>query len=116
MAKKLLEVVEGDFRYGENEADTQHWLLKIPPIRKRTPEGSKVRFEDVEDLIIQLTKKYGIKIQWINLSILKDEIPWYSATIMNEQHERVKTIYGLTMYELYAKAALFMFATTRKKG
>lgn len=116
MAKKLKEVVEGDFRFQDFEEETQKWLLKIPPIKKRTPEGAKVSFEDIENLIIQITRKYQYKLQWINLTILEGETPWYSACVINKEHERVKTVYGLTMYELYAKAALFMFATTRERG
>ena len=66
MAKKLIEVVEGDFRYPEFESETQKWLLKIDVLRKRTPEGEKVKFEDIEQLIIKLQKKYGHSMQWIS--------------------------------------------------
>lgn len=116
MAKKIKEVIDGDFRYQDYEEETQRWLLKIPPLRKRTPEGEKVKFEDIEHLVIQITKKYKLSMRWISLTIIKDEVPWYSVSIVNKEHERVKTIYGLTMYEIYAKSALFMFATTRERG
>lgn len=117
MAKRLIEVVEGDFRYSDFEEETQKWLLRIEPLRKRTPEGKKVKFEDLEQLIIKLQKKYGHTMQWINLTIINEEIPWYSVSIRDgNTKEWVKTVYGLTMYELYCKVALFLFAYTRNEG
>lgn len=116
MAKKLKEVIEGDFRYAEFEDDAQFWLLKIEALKRRTPEGEKVKFEDIEQLIIKLQKKYGHTMQWISLTMLEDETPWYSVSIRNgHTKEWLKSIYGLTMYELYAKTALFLFAYTRKE-
>lgn len=116
MAKKLIEVVEGDFRYQDYETEAQRWLLKIDALRKRTPEGEKVKFEDIEQLIIKLQKKYGHSMQWISLTIIDKEIPWYSVSIRDgNTKEWAKTLYGLTMYELYCKVALFLFAYTRKE-
>lgn len=117
MAKKLIEVVEGDFRYEDYETEAQRWLLKIDVLRKRTPEGAKVKFEDIEQLIIRLQKKYGHKMQWINLILIDGETPWYSVSIRdNNSMSWVKTIYGMTMYELYTKVALFLYAYTRKEA
>lgn len=117
MAKKLLEVISGDFRYQDYEEEAQRWLLKISALSKRTPEGEKVKFEDIEQLIIKLQSKYGNTMQWISLTMLDGEIPWYSVSIKDGQTKAwVKTIYGLTMYELYAKVALFLFAYSRKGG
>lgn len=117
MAKKLIEVVEGDFRYNDFETEAQRWLLKISALSKRTPEGEKVKFEDIEQLIIKLQKKYGHTMQWISLTIIDGETPWYSVSIRDgNTKEWVKTIYGLSMYELYCKVALFLYAYTRKGG
>lgn len=116
MAKKLIEVVEGDFRYDEYESEAQRWLLKIDVLKKRTPEGKKVKFEDIETLIIKLQRKYGHTMQFISLTLLENESPWYSVSIRNgKTKEWVKTVYGLTMYELYCKVALFLFAYSRKE-
>lgn len=113
MAKKLSEVIDGDFRYGNYEEETQRWLLKINVLKKRTPDGEKVKLEDIEKLIIKLQKKYGHTIQWISLTIIKDEIPWYSVSIKSKDHEYLKTVYGLSLYELMSKVALFLYAYTR---
>lgn len=113
MAKKLSEVIDGDFRYDDYEEETQRWLLKINVLKKRTPEGEKVKLEDIEKLIIKLQKKYGHEMQWIRLTIIRDEIPWYSVSIKSNTHEYLKTIYGLTIYEMMCKVALFLYAYTR---
>lgn len=116
MSKKLIEVVEGDFRYQDYRTETQRWLLKIDALRKRTKPGEEVKFEYIEQLIIKLQTKYGHKMQWINLTIIDGETPWYSVSIMDKNtKEWVKTIYGLTIYELYCKVALFLYAYTRKE-
>ena len=116
MSKKLIEVIEGDFRYQDYETETQKWLLKINALSKRTPDGEKVKFEDIEQLIIKLQNKYGHSMQWISLTMLEGEIPWYSVSIRDgKTKECIKTVYGLTMYELYCKVALFLFAYTRKE-
>ena len=117
MSKTLKQVVEGDFRYPEIESECQRWLLKIEPLRKRTPEGEKVRFEDIEQLIIKITKRYNVQMQWISLTILKDEREWYTVSIKDSTtHEYIKTVYGMTLYELLSKVALFMFAYTRERN
>ena len=116
MAKKLKEVIEGDFRNAETRESAQEWLLRIKPLKNRTPEGEKVKFEDLEQLIISLQKKYGHKMQWINLILIDGEKPWYSVSIRDENTMSwVKTVYGMTMYELYSKVALFLYAYTRKE-
>lgn len=116
MAKSIKEVIESDFRFGNNESETQSWLLKIDAIRKRTKENERVKLEDIETLIIKLQKKYGHTMQWIRLTMIDGERPWYSVSIRNGQtKEYVKTIYGKTIYEIYAKVALFLYAYTRKE-
>ena len=116
MAKKLIEVIEGDFRYEDYETETQRWLLRIDALKKRTEDGEKVKLEDIEQLIIKLEKKYGHKMQWISLTLIDDELPWYSVSIRDgNTKEWAKTLYGLTIYELYCKVALFLFAYTRKE-
>lgn len=116
MAKKLIDVIDGDFRYEDYEEETQKWLLRLEPLRKRTPEGEKVKLEHLEQLIVKLEIKYGHKMQWITLTIIQEEIPWYSVSIRDgNTKEWVKTLYGLTIYELYCKVALFLFAYTRNE-
>ena len=116
MAKKLAEVIEGDFRYQDYKTETQRWLLRIEALRKRTPEGENVKLEDIESLSIKLKKKYGHTIQWIRLTIIDGETPWYSVSIIDGNTKAwVKTIYGLTIYELYSKVALFLYAYSRKE-
>ena len=112
---KLSEVINGDFRNTEHEAQAQFWLLKIDVLSKRTPEGEKVKLEDIEKLIIKLQNKYGHKMQWINLVTIDGEKPWYSVSIVSDKHEWLKTLYGMTIYELYCKVALFLFAYSRGK-
>lgn len=114
MAKKLIEVVEGDFRCGDTADEAQRWLKKIDVLKKRTKDCEKVKLEDIEMLIIKLQKKYGHRMQWITLTMIDGERPWYSVSIRDENTKSyVKTVYGISIYELYVKAALFLYAYTR---
>lgn len=114
MGKKLKEVIDGDFRVQGFEEATQDWLLKIDVLRKRTQSGKKVSLEDIERLIHKLCKKYKKRMQWISITIIDGEIPWYSVSIIDDvSHEWLKTIYGKTLYELMSKVALYLYATTR---
>lgn len=116
MKKKLNEVIEGDFRYSNFKEETQRWLRKIEVLSKRTPPDEDVKLEDIEKLIIKIQKKYGHAMQWISLTIIEGEIPWYSVSIRDgSTNEWVKTVYGLSIYELYCKVVLFMYAYTRGK-
>lgn len=113
---KLKDVINGDFRNESTKQEAQNWLLKIEPLRKRTPVGENVKFEDIEQLIIKISKKYKIMMQWISFTMLEGEVPWYSVSVKDGQtHEWLKTLYGISVYELYVKVALFMFATTRER-
>ena len=117
MARKLMEVIEGDFRFSDFEEEAQKWLRKIDVLNKRTPEGKKVKFSDLEKLLFKLQKKYDARMQWISLVMLEDETPWYSVSIIDDKtKEWVKTVYALTMYELYCKVVLFLFAYSRRKN
>lgn len=117
---KLSQVLNADIRQDGVEEELQKWLLKIPAIRKQTKDGEKVSFELIEKLIIKLCQKYGISMQWITLSMIdpngnKKEVPWYSIPFKTStDHKWVKTVYGITMYETFCKAALFLYAYTRK--
>ena len=116
---KLSQVLNADMRQDGVEEELQRWMLKIPIIRKQTKDGEKVSFEIIEKVVIKLCQKYGIGMQWIMLSMInfkgeKRETPWYSMPFKTKtDHKWVKTIYGLTMYETYCKAALFLYAYTR---
>ena len=111
-----MDVINGDFRHNDYSEETQRWLLKIDALRSRTKEGEQVKLEDIEKLIIRLQKKYGHTMQMISLTILDDETPWYSVSVRDKNTKAwVKTLYGLTIYELYCKVALFLFAYTRSK-
>lgn len=114
--KKIMEVIGGDFRCEGFKEEAQRWLLKIKALKNRTPEGEEVKLEDIEKLIIKLQKKYDCEMQWISLNIIKDDMPWYSVSIKNKHtNEYEKSIYGLTIYELYCKVALFLYACSRRK-
>lgn len=116
MERTLKQVIEGDFRYEGTSEDAQQYLKKIKYISKHVEDADgDVPLELLEKLFIMLQKKYPITMQWINLTLLDDEKPWYTLSIKHsETHEWLKTVYGMTIYEVFVKIVLFTYAYTRK--
>ena len=116
---KIKQIVEADFRIAGIEEETQVWLLKIPVIKAKTPDGNKVDIDVLDKTMRVLCKKYNINMQWITLTILpkgeEEELPWYSVSFKElPDHNLIKTIFGLSIYEIYCKSVLFLYAYTRR--
>ena len=103
---KLDKLIQADARIEGFDDDLQEWLRRIPVISKKVPDtDKKVPFELLEQLLIKLEMKYPYRLQWISQSFIEDELPWYNVSIVDcRTHERIQTIYGLTLYELYGKS------------
>jgi len=115
MSVKIKDVINGDFRMQGIEEATQYWLLKIEVLNKRTVDGEKVDLDNIEMLIHKLCSKYKMDMQWIYLSKLKGEIPWYTVSFKDATtHAWLVTLYGMTLYELMSKSVLYLYAKTRK--
>ena len=110
MGKSLKVILNSDFRSEDNRKETQKWLKKIKIIAKNTPEGEDVPFDVLDKLLVNLLKKYPITMQWISLTVIDNELPWYSVSFKDSNtHEWLGSFHGMTMYELYCKAVLFCY-------
>ena len=111
MARKVKEIINGDFRIEGVKEDAQFWLKKIKILDKVTPEGEDVHIDALDKLLVNLIKKYNIKMQWISLTHIDKELPWYSISFKEKNtNEWLGSLYGITIYELYCKAVLFCYA------
>jgi hypothetical protein len=111
----LKEIMNADMRVKQNKDELQQWLLRIPQLKNRTPDGENVNIDNIEILLYKLCQKYGIHMQWITPSKLKDEILWYSFSFKKVPEQTwFHTAYGHTIYEAYAKATLYLYATLER--
>ena len=62
MARKVKEIINGDFRIEGVKEDAQFWLKKIKILDKVTPEGEDVHIDALDKLLVNLIKKYNIKM------------------------------------------------------
>lgn len=111
---KIEEILNLDCRDKKNAEALQSMLKKIKPISKY--EG-KVPLESLEKLVFVLSNKYDITPQYVFIDIhASGSSVVYSCNVLSKgDRELLGTVYGATLYELFAKLALKMFAEAKGK-
>jgi hypothetical protein len=116
---KISQIINGDFRQKGLEDEMQSWLRKIEILNKKTPAGQKVRLEDIEKLLQMLCKKYEYSMQYIlfnsTIAIERDEMPAYTMSLKDSENVHAGTVYGMTIYEVFGKAVLLLYALIKKE-
>lgn len=112
---KLKEVIEGDFRVDGTKEEAQRYLKKIPILNKVTPEGQDVSLDSLERLLVNMLRKHDISMRYIMLTIIRDEVPWYSVSFKDKQsNEWIHSLYAISIYELYCKSVLYCYALIKR--
>lgn len=96
-----------DCRNAENLKALKRALTKIDPLK----DIEDIQFEKLEKLINLFKKKYVVSIPMI-LSCSKDG--YYTMSI-EAKGNKTRLVYGITMYETFAKASILLW-TMLKKG
>lgn len=109
------QIINLDYRKEENQEIIQRVLRKIKPL-SRYPDDCEIPFETLVKTIKVICKKYYIQLRditpdfWSN----NDQIIW-RATLINETNYKViEKIYGLTLYEVFAKATIQLYSEVKK--
>lgn len=107
------QILNLDMSKREDQKIMQVILKQIRPLSKYEDE---VPFEKIEKTIVVLQKKYNFRISNIVLDIWSNENQAiYRATIIDDRTLKLaKCIYGMTIYELYSKVAVYLYIQTRK--
>lgn len=104
---KLSEILQLDLRVKENHEALSEALLKLPFF------GRKPSVDELELAVWKMQKKYPVRLSYVMPSTIEDQ--FYSFMIKNwNTNEWLKTIYAMTMYEGFAKTALYMFGYIQK--
>lgn len=113
----IKEIINLDYRVEENREKIQRALRKIKPL-SNYPEGEEISLEKVEKLVWKLSLRYKMRIRSImpDLWASDKSIIWV-AYIVNEEDltDYGVRICGITMYEVLAKAALFMYSKRNER-
>lgn len=105
------EILELDCRDEENQKVIQKVLKQIGPLSKFSVEED-VPFEYVEKLVTVLCKKYNMRVKdfvpdvWSN----KAANVWRATVIDDTNLKTIKLVYGLSVYEVFAKTAILMYS------
>lgn len=109
------EIIELDYREEDNRNVIQKYLKKIKPFTKYN-NNEEVPFNKIEKLVGILSKKYNLRIRELAPDIwTADEGVIWKAVIINDTTNLTKCIiYGLSLYEVFAKTVIYMYLERKK--
>lgn len=110
----IKELLDLDCRESESNEIIQGYLKKIKPLAKYKGVED-VPIYKIEKVISVLSKNYNMRVRdfvpdvWSNES----ETIW-RATVVDDRNLRMSIIYGLSLYEILAKTAIYMYSIREK--
>lgn len=108
---KTSEIISLDLREEGNEEIIQKVLRKIKPFDRCNKE--KVSFELLEKFVSKVCRKYLVCTQYIMISRF-NEYDYYTMSLRNDETGSwMCSIYGLTIYEIFAKASIFLYSKVK---
>lgn len=110
---KTEDILNLDLRKEENKEIIQKVLKLIKPLSRFSGE---IPFEGIEKAIVIMSKKYKMRIRDITPDVWSNEnnTIWRAVIINEENLKTMGVIYGISLYELFAKTAILMYAEVRK--
>ena len=110
------ELLNLDYRDKQNKQIIQKALLRIKPLSKFSDE-EYVPFEAVEKLLHLIGSKYKVWVKDITLdSQVGDGYDVSRAHIIHEDNlETMEIVFGMCMYELFAKVVIFLWSEVKKE-
>ncbi len=115
---KTEQILNLDYRKEENQKIIQKVLRQIKPLSKFSDEDEKqIPIELLEKTVSVLTNKYEITPQWI-ICGYRNSVPgcigYYSVGVKTTtDHKWLGDVNGCTIYELFAKLVIKMYAHVR---
>lgn len=113
---KTEQILNLDYRKEENKKIIQKVLRQVKPLSKFSDE-EQIPIELLEKTISVLTNKYEIIPQWITCGFRDAAagcVGYYSAGVkMTTDHTWLGNASGHTIYELFAKLTIKMYAEVR---
>lgn len=111
------EVMNLDYRKEETKEIIQKVLRQIKPLSKYSDED-EVPFNALEKIITIMCKKYCVRIQELIPDVLSNDrnIIWRAKLINESNLEVIDIIYGISIYEVFAKTTIRLYTEVKKKG
>lgn len=114
---KIKEMIQLDFREEKNRYIIQKEMAKIKPLSMYSGK-EKIPLEKIEKLITVLTRKYNIRMLRITSDekCNKESLLWRAVIARDDDLKHIATIYGLSIYEVFSKAAVYMYSVRELVG
>ena len=109
------EVMNLDCRKEENRKIIQKVLRQIKPLSKYSDEYD-IPFEAIEKAVVVMVKKYTLGIREFSPDVFSNEsnLIWRATIINDINNKPIGTAYGITLYEVFAKAAIMLYSEIKK--
>ena len=109
------QILQLDCRKEENQKIIQKVLRQIKPLSKFSVEEN-IPLSAIEKAIVVMSKKYNMRIREFTPDVWSNakETIWKAVLINETNLQTIEIVYGLTLYEVFAKCAIQMYAEVRK--
>lgn len=109
------QVINLDYRNPKNKEIIKKVLSEIKPLSRFSDE-EEIPMWAIEKAIAVMCKKYNMRFSNITSDIFGNEayIIWKGDIITEHNYKTVGTVYGISMYELFAKAAIVLHDEVKK--
>ena len=109
------QVINLDYRDPKSQEIIQKVLSEIKPL-SRFLGKEEVPMWAIEKAISVMCKKYNMRFSNITSDIFGNDtyIIWKGDIITEHNYKTVGTVYGISMYELFAKAAIVLHDEVKK--
>ena len=109
------QVINLDCREKKNQEIIQKVLRQIKPLSRYSDEQD-IPFSALEKVITIMCKKYCMRIRDFTPDIWSNESHTiWRATLINETNlKTIDDVYGITLYEVFAKSAIRLYSEVKK--
>ena len=109
------QVINLDCREKKNQEIIQKVLKQIKPLSRYSDE-EQIPFSALEKVITIMCKKYCMRIRDFTPDIWSNESHTiWRATLINETNlKTIDDVYGITLYEVFAKSAIRLYSEVKK--
>lgn len=109
------EVMNLDYRKEENQEIIQKVLRQIKPLSRYSDED-EIPFEAIEKAIVVMSKKYNMRVREFTPDVWSndDHTIWRAILINEINYKTIDTVFGITLYEVFAKVAIRLYAEVKK--
>lgn len=109
------QIMNLDYRKTENQDIIQKVLRQIKPLSKYSDE-CEIPISAIEKAITVMCKKYPVQINGIYADCSGNEqhIIWRMVLVNSKSFKQIDCVYGISLYELFSKAAIRLYAEVKK--